>query len=76
VELLAWAVGIVQQQLARCELAAIDGLVLPQLVHQLLGTIGVRIPEGTWGDRGTRAEEGRSTKAPGKVTALDLADMP
>lgn len=39
VEFLAWAVGVVQQQLARRELAAVDGLVLPQLVHQLLGSI-------------------------------------
>jgi len=47
VEFLARAVGVVQQQLARRELAAVDGLVLPQLVHQLLGSVGVCVPEGT-----------------------------
>lgn len=53
VEFLAGAVGVVQQELARCELAAVHGLVLAQFVHELPRAVGVREPEGTCGDRDT-----------------------
>lgn len=68
VEFLAGAVGVVQQELAGCELAAVHGLVLAQFVHELPGAVGVGKPERTCGDRdtavtGTQQGQGRrSTK--------------
>ena len=72
VEFLAWAVGVVQQQLAGCELAAVDGLVLPQLVHQLLGSVRVCVPEGTCRGQGDTSVP-RKREAP-RARALDSAD--
>lgn len=76
VEFLAGAVGVVQQQLARRELAAVHRLVLAQLVHQLLGSVRVRVPEGTCGERGhVCAKDGQAL---GRLEggALHLADAP
>lgn len=53
VELLAWVFGVVQQQLAGGELASVDGLVLPQAVHQAPGAVCICVAEGTCrGDTG------------------------
>lgn len=45
-ELLIWAAGMVNQQLARRELFPIDGLVLPEPVHDLLSPVQIHKPEG------------------------------
>lgn len=46
VELLAGAVSMVEEQLARGKLNSIGRLVLPEPVYYFLGTIQIHKPEG------------------------------
>lgn len=76
VEFLVWAVGVVHQQLARRELAAIDGFVFPQLVHQLLSSVRVCVPEGTCrGQRDTSVPRKREASRCLKSESTDFSQF-